>query len=98
MAAEEAPRRGGGVVRDLNSNRLEDQWSLQDYIAVAVELDLLPAARANSIDQVLRGYRNFVHPRRELRMGFDCNSPVAMQSFATLNIVCDHLERNEQPG
>jgi hypothetical protein len=49
-----------------------EQWTLQDYIGVAIVCDVIPADRGDTIDRTLRDYRNFIHPRREVRAGHPC--------------------------
>ena len=56
LAAKNAPK------KDLTKG----EWRLDDLIQVAVELKLLPSDRADAIDTVLRDYRNFVHPMKEV--------------------------------
>jgi hypothetical protein len=41
------------------------EWGLADYIAVAHELGWISQA-ANDVSDVLRDYRNYIHPQKEL--------------------------------
>ena len=66
VGSEKAPRKRGGA-RDITNDTLEGEWRLADLINVCIELKILPQSRADTIGQVLRDYRNFVHPRKELR-------------------------------
>ena len=93
IGAAKAPRMKGGAVRNIMSLASANEWKLKDYIEVAAEIQVIPPHQAKSIDQVLRDYRNLVHPRKELSQGYDCAEGVAMQSFGSLNTVCDHLSR-----
>jgi hypothetical protein len=52
----------------------------------------MPQARAASIDQVLRDYRNFVHPRKELKAAHHCTEAEATLAKGALDVVCNHLE------
>lgn len=41
------------------------EWKLSNLIEVATDTGILPQDRANTVDQVLRDYRNFVHPKKK---------------------------------
>jgi hypothetical protein len=90
MACRYAPTKRGGVKNILN-DAPEDTWTLNDLIKVAVELGILPPQRAATINQVLRDYRNFVHPRKERLAGHACKEGEAMSARGALEGVCDHL-------
>lgn len=87
-SASKAPRGRGGAVKDIT----DGDWMLHNLIEVAVELGLLPADRAKTFDQVLRDYRNFVHPKKEIRSGHPCQEGEAQLAMGGLNAVCDLLE------
>jgi hypothetical protein len=74
------------------SDLLKGQWRLIDLINVAVDINILPASRAASIDQILRDYRNFVHPKKEIRNAHPCTEAEALLSKGALDSVCNHLE------
>lgn len=78
-----------GVVKDI----ADGDWKLHSLIEVAADLRLLPADRAKTFDQVLRDYRNFVHPKKEIRSGHPCREGEAQLAMGGLNAVCDLLER-----
>ncbi len=67
------------------------KWKLIALIEVAVDIDLLPAQRAASIDQVLRDYRNFVHPQKELRSQHPCTEAEAFMAKGCLDGIYNHL-------
>jgi hypothetical protein len=67
------------------------EWRLHDLIGVSVELGLLPAPRADAIDIVLRDYRNFVHPMKELRSAHPCTEAEALMAKGALDSVYNHL-------
>jgi hypothetical protein len=71
------------------------KWDLVDLIEVAADpsVAVLTRDRADTIDQVLRGYRNFVHPKREIRAKHDCNEAEAGLATYALDGVCNHFER-----
>jgi len=82
-AAECAPKKKGPVEKG--------RWDLYDLIRVAVELRIIPEGRANTVDEALRNYRNFIHPTRELRAGHRCTESEAQLAMGGLGVVCDAL-------
>jgi hypothetical protein len=71
-----------------------DDWRLQDLIDIAVDIKLLPKDPANTIHQVLRDYRNFVHPKKEIRSAHACTEAEAMLAVGALDSVCNYIEKN----
>jgi hypothetical protein len=53
------------------------EWTLQDYIGVAHELKWITLA-AKDVGVVLRDYRNFIHPQKELSHGVSLTTPDAV--------------------
>jgi hypothetical protein len=92
MASPEAPKKKGGLVKDITQNTAADEWKLTDLIEVAVDLAFLPKERADTIDQVLRDYRNFVHPRKELKAAHPCTEAEALLAKGALDGVYNHLK------
>jgi hypothetical protein len=68
------------------------EWVLQKLIDVAVHTGILPQGRADTIDQVLRDYRNFVHPKKEIKSAHQCTEAEAGLAKYALDGVCNHLE------
>jgi hypothetical protein len=91
MAHPDAPKKKGGAVKDITLDTREDEWSLSDLIKVCVGLNILPQARAVTIDQSVRDYRNFVHPRKELRAGHSCTEAETFLARGALDAVINHL-------
>jgi hypothetical protein len=89
MASAVAPKDNKGKVRNLAAG----EWRLQDLIDVAADLGVLPDERAKTFDQVLRDYRNFVHPKKEIRAGHACADGEAMMAKGALDAICDYLTR-----
>ena len=81
-AASKAPK---------NKGLAKGDWRLHDLIQVAVELNILPSSRSASIDQILRDYRNFVHPNKEIRSAHPCTEAEAFLSKGALDSVCNHF-------
>jgi hypothetical protein len=94
MAAAKAPKKRGGVVKDIAANTDEDEWKLKSLIEVASELAVIPKVREETVDRVLREYRNLVHPHKEYREQQACTEAEAMMALGALMGVCDYLERN----
>ena len=69
-----------------------EDWRLENLIKVAADIGVLPAKLATTFDQVLRDYRNFVHPKKEIRSGHPCREGEAQLAIGGLNAVCDLLE------
>ncbi len=74
-------------------NLSKGEWRLHELIQVSFELSLLPSDRAESIDQILRDYRNFIHPVKETRAKHPCTEAEALLSKGALDSVCNHLEQ-----
>ena len=83
-----------GKVKPLESG----DWRLADLIDVASELQILPAERARTIDQVLRDYRNFVHPKKEIRAEHACSEAEALLAKGALDGVCNYFEKVHSTG
>jgi len=79
----------GGASIDITVD--PDSWKLVHLIEVAVDTDILPIHRADTIDQVLRDFRNFVHPWKEIQAGHECGEVEAGLAKYALDGVCDHL-------
>jgi len=59
MTSSKAPRSKAAEIKNLND------WSLQDYIAVSVELGFVPRSVEKHIHE-LRDTRNLVHPNKQI--------------------------------
>ncbi len=81
--------------RPRRNNRLvdEDDWRLVDLIDIATDIGLMPQARAGTFDQVVRDYRNFVHPKKEIRARHEPGEGEALLAHGALIAFCDHLDR-----
>jgi hypothetical protein len=53
------------------------EWTLQDYIGVGHELGWITVA-AKDVSVVLRDYRNYIHPQKELSHGVSLTTPDAV--------------------
>jgi hypothetical protein len=68
-------------------------WKLVHLIEISVDIGLLPKERADSIDQIIREYRNFIHPRKEVRAQYECTEAEAFLAKGALDSICNHLEK-----
>jgi len=91
LAADPATRTKAQASPVAPKGPMED-WRLEYLIKVAADIGVLPAKRALTFDQVLRDYRNFVHPKKEVRSGHPCREGEAQLAIGGLNAVCDLLE------
>jgi hypothetical protein len=91
-ASKHAPKKKGGKVKDITKAKRDEQWPLDNLIKVSVDLGLLKQEHSDSIQQSLREYRNYVHPKKEQRAGFPFTDAEAMQALGALKGVCNHLQ------
>jgi hypothetical protein len=91
MGSVHAPKKRGGATKDITRHTHADQWSLNDLIKVACDLRLLPHKDEQAIHVVLREYRNFVHPRLEVKMGINISEGHATAAKGMLDVILDHL-------
>jgi hypothetical protein len=82
MASSKAPKHKGHVIP------LED-WKLEKLIDVAAHIGVLPSDREKTFDQVLRDYRNFVHPKKEVKAKHPCGEGEAELAKGALDALHD---------
>jgi hypothetical protein len=90
-ASPKGAKAKGGVPIDIVSGA--DDWKLIHLINVAKDVGIMSQERADTIDQVLRDYRNFVHPQKEKEARHECNEAEAGLAKYGLDGVCDHFEK-----
>lgn len=88
MGSGRAPKAKGGAVIDPE----KDEWKLYKLIEVAADVGVLNKQREDTIDQVLRDYRNFVHPKVEIKAAHPCTEAEAMLAKGALDGVLNHLK------
>lgn len=88
MNSNKAPKDRQGNVKPISSG----DWKLHDLIEVATEIRLIPSARSATFDQVLRDYRNFVHPKKEIRAAHPCTEAEALMSKGALDALLNHFD------
>ncbi len=73
-------------------NKDVNKWTLADLINVSTDIGVLPIDRANTIDQVLRDYRNFVHPKKEIKAAHQCSEAEAYLAIGALDGICNYFD------
>jgi hypothetical protein len=68
------------------------QWTLASLLRVAAELEVLPVERADTVDRVIREYRNFIHPQKEIRSRYSIGEAEALLAKGALESICNHFE------
>lgn len=71
-----------------------DDWKLVDLINISVDIGAIQDDPAETIHRVLRDYRNFVHPKKEIRAAHECAKAEAMVSIGALDSICNYLDKN----
>lgn len=85
LASSKAPRQGGRV-------KDPEDWHLRHLFEVAIHIGIIPAGRGDTFDHVLRDYRNFVHPRAEVRQAYPCKESEAGLAVYGVDALCNILE------
>jgi hypothetical protein len=70
-----------------------DKWMLNSFIEVGAELGWIRKP-AKDIGIVLRDYRNFIHPERELRTGFTLEKDDALMFWQIFSQVSQQIINN----
>ncbi len=95
MASPDAPQKGrktSRTTKNIASHAWQDQWNLADMIKVAADIGLISQSNEDSVDEVLREYRNYVHPRVEVQKGISISEGHAMTSVGCLEVIIDKLK------
>lgn len=71
---------------------IKGEWKLEKLVAAASDIGILSKDRAETVDQVLRDYRNFVHPKKEIRSAHECTEAEGLLAKGALDGVCNYLE------
>lgn len=88
LGRRQAPRDSRKQLRSLDKG----EWKLHNLIEVAANINVLPADWAKAIDQILRDYHNFVHPKKKIRAEYPCPKAEAFIGKGALDNVCNHLK------
>lgn len=84
FTAQSAPKDRGGKVRPLK------EWGLKDYLDVANELGWIRQS-AKDVGQVLRDYRNYIHPEKERSHGVSVNADDTAMFLTVLSSLCGQV-------
>ena len=68
------------------------EWKLSNLIEVATDIGILPHDRANTVDQVLRDYRNFVHPKKEIKAKHQCSEAESYMAIGAIDGIFNHFD------
>jgi len=71
-----------------------DEWTLQNLIDVSERVGIIPRGHADSVHASLRDFRNFVHPRKEIRSQHPCTEAEAYLAIGSLEAICNFIEQN----
>lgn len=85
LASPEAPKKNGNVILNIS------KWNLQSFIRVSANIGVIRPENERTVDQSLRDYRNYVHPKKEIRSAHPCREAQALLAKGALDAVCDHL-------
>jgi len=89
-----AVRNSSLSLKDSNGNLVDikgGKWKLYKLIEVAEDVGILPSQRIKAIDQILRDFRNFIHPIKEVESQMSLEEPEAFLALNALDMVCNHL-------
>ncbi|HKA90261.1 MAG TPA: hypothetical protein VKE22_21515 [Haliangiales bacterium] len=87
MAASKAPPGRGGLPKDVE----KDEWKLADYINVAAELGMLVPTTQRMAHDVLRDFRNMIHPKVQVEKKLRPDASELKASIAWLEAVARDL-------
>ncbi len=84
FTAKAAPKGKGGSTRPLK------EWGLKDYLDVAHELGWIRQS-AKDVGQVLRDYRNYIHPEKERSHGISLQASDASMFLVVFCSVAEQI-------
>jgi hypothetical protein len=90
FTATNAPRDRSGKTLGLND------WGLKDYIAVAHELKWIGLS-ARDVAAVLRDFRNYIHPNKQLSHGVHLSDDDAVLFWEVSKTITRQLLKNAKP-
>lgn len=80
--------------KDKNGNiKKISQWSLCSLINVACDIGLL-SQNVKEYSKSLKNFRNYIHPFKQLKVGFSPNNDTAILSWQALNVAINELIKN----
>lgn len=75
-------------------NIKKGEWNLRDLIDVAENIKLITRELARANQDVIREYRNFIHPQKEIRSKHPPSEGNAQMAIGALNNVLEYFEKN----
>jgi hypothetical protein len=72
-------------------------WKLEVLIKIARDVKLIDQNREKTFDVGLRHFRNFIHPKREVKEEHACGEGEAHLAVGALIGLCDHFDKNPPP-
>lgn len=90
FTAANAPKDRSGKTRPLK------EWTLKDYLDVANELGWIRQS-AKDVGQVLRDYRNYIHPEKERSHGVTVNGDDTAMFLTILSSLCTQVIASVKP-
>jgi len=61
---------------------------------VAEDIKVVPPGSMKTVDYVVRDFRNFVHPKKEIRSALPYGENQAKLAFHALEVICDFCDKN----
>jgi hypothetical protein len=89
--ARTAPRDKAGKTRPLK------EWGLKDYLDVANELGWIRQS-AKDVGQVLRDYRNYIHPEKEFSHGVTVNGEDTTMFVMVFSSIAEQIIASAKKG
>ncbi|MBX3210191.1 MAG: hypothetical protein KF764_34485 [Labilithrix sp.] len=89
-ASAEVPQSKGKAVA-------AEDWKLEALIKIARDVKFIDQNREKTFDVGLRHFRNFIHPKREVKEEHACGEGEAHLAVGALIGLCDHFDKNPPP-
>jgi len=84
FTAQAAPKDKAGKAKPLK------EWGLKDYLDVAKELGWIRQS-AKDVGQVLRDYRNYIHPEKEFSHGITVDAQDIAMFVSVFSSIADQI-------
>lgn len=96
MASAKAPK-FKGAPKDPESEEWGQEWALRDFIDVALDLGLLRPQTAKMAHDVLRDFRNMIHPKKQAKQDMRPEAPEMNACIAWLEALARDVSRAPAP-
>ncbi|RYG31908.1 MAG: hypothetical protein EON93_12155 [Burkholderiales bacterium] len=74
-----------------------EDWKLASLVKIASDLALFDSNRLDMFDVSLREFRNFIHPKKEVRQAHSCGEGEAYLAVGALISLCEHFDTHPPP-